>query len=128
MINRLAVDANAAIDFIRPDRKTPPQLRDAQQVWLPLSALGELFAGAEQSNRAAENLAKVEDLTVRWTVFAPDIETARVYGRLRRAERLAGAARINDLWIAALCIQHDIPLLTSDPGFDVLKPLRVIHW
>jgi predicted nucleic acid-binding protein len=128
MIDRLAVDANAAIDLLRADRPTPPQLRDAREVWLPVSALGELFAGAELSNRTAENLAKVEDLTVRWTVLAPDTETARIYGRLRRSERFSGAARINDLWIAALCIRHDLPLLTSDNGFDAIRELRVIHW
>jgi len=75
-----------------------------------------------------ENLAKVEELVQKWTVLNPDAGTARVYGRLRRSELLAGAARINDLWIAALCIQHNLPLLTSDRGFDAIPELHVIHW
>ena len=35
---------------------------------------------------------------------------------------------MNDMWIAALCIQHDVPLLTSDHGFDIITGLTVIHW
>jgi tRNA(fMet)-specific endonuclease VapC len=128
MIDRLAVDANVAIDFMRPNRPDPPPLHDARAVVLPLPAVGELFAGAEQSNRIAENLAKVEELLDWWKVLNPDTETARVYGRLRRSEALAGAARVNDLWIAALCIRHNIPLLTGDYGYDVIPELKVIHW
>ena len=128
MIDRLAVDTNAAVDFIRPTRMSPPPLREAREIVLPVSVLGELFAGAEQSKRVTENLAIVEELVQKWTVLNPDAGTARVYGRLRRSELLAGAARINDLWIAALCIQHNLPLLTSDDGFDAIPELEVLHW
>jgi predicted nucleic acid-binding protein len=38
------------------------------------------------------------------------------------------ASKINDLWIAALCIQHNLPLLTNDAGFDHISRLTVIHW
>lgn len=130
MTERLAVDTNAAIDFIRPNRPDPPLLRDAREIVLPLAVLGELFAGAQQSDRVVENLSKVEELVLRWHVLTPDVETARVYGRLRRFERAtrASMSRLNDLWIAALCIQHGLSLLTSDHGFDVIPELEVLHW
>lgn len=35
---------------------------------------------------------------------------------------------MNDLWIAALCLQHALPLLTNDRGFDTIDGLAVIHW
>ena len=38
------------------------------------------------------------------------------------------ASKMNDLWIAALCLQHTLPLLTNDRGFDSIEGLRVIHW
>jgi predicted nucleic acid-binding protein len=37
-------------------------------------------------------------------------------------------SKLNDLWIAALCLQHDLPLLTNDHGFDHIAGLTVIHW
>jgi predicted nucleic acid-binding protein len=68
----------------------------------------------------------------RWRPLLPDLETARVYGKVRadasRAAISLTASKTNDLWIAALCIQHDLPLLTNDGGFDHIPGLNVIHW
>lgn len=62
MIERLAADANAAIDLLRADRADPPPLHNARRVLLPLPVIGELLAGAHYSDRVAENLAQVERL------------------------------------------------------------------
>ena len=34
----------------------------------------------------------------------------------------------NDLWIAALCRQHALPLISHDRHFDVVKGLERIEW
>jgi tRNA(fMet)-specific endonuclease VapC len=130
MINKLAVDANAVIDLIRHDRVDPPPLDDAEIIYLPVPVVGELFAGAHGSRDIRVNVAAVEEVLARWTVIAPDLETARRYGRLRGELRFAETrpAKINDLWIAALCLQHDLPLLTNDRGFDAIPNLAVVHW
>ena len=44
------------------------------------------------------------------------------------AAREARSSKVNDLWIAALCIQHNLPLLTHDRGFDHIAGLTVVHW
>jgi tRNA(fMet)-specific endonuclease VapC len=126
---RLVADTNAIIDLVRPERTDPPPLRDSM-VLLPLPVVGELFAGAHYSDRVSENVAKIEEVIAERMILHPDLGTARVYGRLR-ATTGAGRtspARMNDLWIAALCIQHSLPLLTNDRGFDTIAELAVIHW
>ena len=129
MSERLIADSNAIIDLLRPDRTDPPPLASASEVLLPLHVAGELFAGAHYSDRAAENVANIEALIARWPVLHPDVETARVYGRLRSAlGPHITHPRMNDVWIAALAIQHSLPLLTNDRGFDVFPELRTIHW
>jgi len=128
MIERLAADANAAIDLLRADRADPPPLRNARRILLPLPVVGELFAGARYSDRVSENLAQVERLLDAWIVLSPDVETARVYGRIRGSVTRLSPARLNDLWIAALCIQHDLPLLSNDRGFDAIPNLTTIRW
>ena len=98
---------------------------------LPLPVLGELFTGAYSSDRKTANIAAVEGVIARWTVLSPDAETAREYGRIRAQLREMSRTthtRLNDLWIAALCIQHAVPLLTNDRGFDVITGLTVIRW
>ena len=130
MNERIVADTNAIIDFIRPDRASPPQMRGSALILLPLPAIGELFSGAFISRLVDENLSFVDDVIARWPLLIPDLSTAREYGRLRAKhhfEELSVSKR-NDLWIAALCIQHDLPLLANDHGFDTIKGLRVLPW
>jgi tRNA(fMet)-specific endonuclease VapC len=129
-LSRVAADTNAVIDFTRGERVSPPQLQDNDEVVLPLPVLSELFAGAHMSEQIDRNLASVDYLLFAWSVVTPDLETARVYGALRARLRQSDLrqSKVNDLWIAALCIQHNLPLLTNDRGFDSIAELTVIHW
>jgi tRNA(fMet)-specific endonuclease VapC len=96
---------------------------------LPLHVAGELYFGAFASALVEQNLATVDDLAKTWSVLPPTEETARIYGRLRAREAAwLTPSKLNDLWIAALCLQHDLPLVTNDGGFDAISGLTVIHW
>ena len=130
MIERLAVDANAIIGWLRANDSAPPPLRGAITIVVPLPVLGELYAGAFSSTRREENLGAIDAVLAKHTVLRPDEVTARTYGEIRGRLRLRdiGQSKRNDLWIAALCIQHDLPLLTRDDGFDAITGLTVIHW
>lgn len=132
MKGRLAVDTNAVVDYLRESRPAPPELLTAREVLLPLTVLGELFAGAFASERVSENLDTIERLAAMWPLLVPDAETARIYGRIRanghrRRSTWTEPAR-NDFWIAALCVQHNLPLLTNDKTFDEIEGLDVVHW
>ena len=127
----LAVDTSAVVDFERAGRPSPRPLLDAAIVYLPLPVLGELYAGAYLSRRFVDaHLESIAQTINSWIVISPDTETARLYGHLRGVLGLTdiGPSKRTDLWIGALCIQHDLTLLTSDPGFDVFPNLKVLHW
>ena len=70
MNGSFAVDTNAVVDYLRADRSAPPALLTASEVLLPLTVLGELFAGAFASARVSENA-----------------ETATIYGCIRADDR-----------------------------------------
>jgi tRNA(fMet)-specific endonuclease VapC len=128
----LALDTNAAVDYIREERRSPSQIDAATRVVVPLTVIGELFFGASRSARPDTNRSIIESVLERWDALLPDVETARIYGEIRAATFQntgnLGVSRVNDLWIAALCIQHKLPLLTNDGGFDRIRGLTVIHW
>ncbi len=132
MKESLAVDSGAVIDLMREERETPPHLQtEMYSLLLPLPVLGELYFGAFSSQRPEHNVALLRRVTLRWPILAPDEETARIYGQLR--VRIVGAApispsKMNDFWIAAICVQHRLPLLTNDRGFDRIAGMLVIHW
>jgi tRNA(fMet)-specific endonuclease VapC len=132
VIERLALDTSAAVDHLRKDRQSPPQIATARKVVIPLTVVGELFYGAACSALAAASHALVEGIIARWQPLIPDVQTARIYREIRASllgtTANLGASKMNDLWIAALCIQHDLPVLTNDAGFDRIPGLTVIHW
>ncbi|HSY52340.1 MAG TPA: PIN domain-containing protein [Thermoanaerobaculia bacterium] len=132
MIERLALDTSAAVDYIREGRESPPQVNTAKNVVIPLMVLGELFHGASCSALPDASRAIVESIIELWQPLLPNVETARIYGEIRaatfRTTKNLGMSKMNDLWIAALCIQHRYPLLTNDRGFDRIAGLTVIHW
>lgn len=134
---RLAFDANAAIDSLRPARPFPFPLKATRALVMPLFVLAELRLGASRSRQTTENTAQVEALARRCTVLAADLDTIPFYIRVR--DDLAKTRTVpqslekreafgHDLWIAALCLQHDLPLLTNDGLFDEVSGLEVIHW
>ncbi|MEO7189989.1 MAG: type II toxin-antitoxin system VapC family toxin [Vicinamibacterales bacterium] len=91
---------------------------------LPVPVVGELRYGALNSRRSAHNLAEVERLVERCTVLDVTAATAEVYARLRlQLRELGKPIPENDLWIAAICVEHQVPLATLDGHFDVIKPL-----
>jgi tRNA(fMet)-specific endonuclease VapC len=131
LTDRLAIDTNAVIDLIRDGGAAAAAFRDYETILLPLPVLGELFTGAYSSDRKIANVTAVEGVIERWTILSPDEETAREYGRIRaRLREMSNTthARLNDLWIAALCLQHAVPLLTNDRGFDVISGLTTVRW
>jgi predicted nucleic acid-binding protein len=82
---RLALDTDAAVDFIRGDRPTPPPISRVEQIVLPVTVLGELFQGAESSYDLSEIEPWSRLLLEQWRPLLPTIDTARIYGRIRAA-------------------------------------------
>ena len=104
-------------------------LSRAHEVFVPSVFLGELYFGAHRSARASENLALIEEFATHNVVLGCDTETARHYGEVKNA--LSDKGRPipeNDVWIAAVAIQHDLTLITRDAHFAEVDNLRAESW
>jgi tRNA(fMet)-specific endonuclease VapC len=105
-----------------------PVFAASDDLVVPLPVVGELYAGAEISKHRERNLRAVDDLLAACEIITPDRETARIYGRVRLMFRTAtGLAVVNDLWIAAICLQHELSLATNDRDFDRIEGLSVVR-
>jgi len=136
-IERLVVDAVAAVDYLNPARLTPPAFDDVHLLILPLPVLGELRFGALNAVPAWRDAVtrQLEEFVSRCELLLPTAETADFYARIRTQKTLAPNISIkrqvhllNDLWTAALCLQHRLPLLSNDRDFDDINDLEVIRW
>jgi len=98
-------------------------VRTARQLYLPLFVLGELRAGFAAGNQASANARNLQRFpgSSRVSLLLPDDQTTHHYAQLYLQLRKRGAAiPTNDLWIAALVVQHNAVLCTSDAHFNHL--------
>ena len=62
-------------------------------------------------------------------VVNPDTTTAQIYGRIKADLRYNGQMiPDNDLWIAAVALQHGPTLMTRDNHFAAVSGLATVGW
>jgi len=123
---RVALDTNRLVDLLRGDAELGERLGRCEQVWLPLFVVGELRAGFLLGAHAEANELLLRRLLAKPTVgvLLPDEGTAEGYARLFAQLRRAGTpVPSHVLWIAALALQHDLPLITRDRHFASMPQL-----
>ena len=126
--NSVALDTSVAIAVLAGQAGSLLS-QPIEQFLLPVPVIGELRYGALNSRRVAENLAEVEVLVARCRVLDITAATAAVYARLRLGLKEKGKPiPENDLWIAALCVEHQVPLATLDGHFDAIGELVRHTW
>ena len=92
-------------------------------------ALGELYKGALKSERPTQNLQQISDLMALMSVLNPDGNTALKYAQIAaELERSGGLIPENDMWIAAVALECDMPLATLDAHFARVLGLTVLDW
>jgi len=122
--NSVALDTSVAIDVLA-DRAESLTSQSITEFLLPVPVVGELRYGALNSRRAEENVAEVERLVARCRILDITLATAEVYARRRLDLKKKGKPiPENDLWIAALCVEHQVKLSAVDSHFDAVDGLQ----
>lgn len=122
----VALDTSVVSRFMRGEGTYVQIIRTAVRLYLPLFVLAELRAGFAAGNRQSSNAANLQRLinTPRVEVLLPDEGTAYQYAELFVQLRKQGTPiPTNDLWIAALVLQHGLILCTADRHFQNLPQL-----
>lgn len=130
------LDTSFLVDVLRERRRGEgAALRELERladVTLRVSShvLCELHAGAELSNRRAEELAAVEALTAGFEVVYPRPGFAAVYGRLLAHLQSSGRGIATmDLLIATAAVLDGAPILTGNPRhFERIPDLEVVRY
>jgi tRNA(fMet)-specific endonuclease VapC len=123
---RLALDTNRYSDLCRGTVELVGLVEDAEAVFLPFVVLAELRAGFSVGRRGAENERTLRRFLLKpaVTVLFADGSTIHHYARIFHQLRRQGTPiPSNDLWIAALVLQHDLVLCARDRHFDQLPQI-----
>lgn len=125
----LIVDTNALSAIVDDQPGITEALRAAHAVAIPVITLGEYRFGILQSRRRAEHEKWLQDSLRAYKLLDITEDTAFHYAEIRIELKHAGTPiPSNDLWIAALCRQHRMPVLSRDKHFDAVPGLRRITW
>lgn len=129
MSGRYLLDTNIIIALFANEAIVKTNLAQANEVFVPSFVIGELCYGARKSGRVQANLARIDELVASSTILGCDVETARQYGEVKNKLRLKGRPLPgNDVWIAALALQHTLILVTPDAHFQEVESLQTVPW
>ena len=126
MAVRVALDTNRYVDFCRGDGEVTELLETAAEVLLPFVVLGELRAGFAVGRQARANEGLLRRFLLRSGVslLYADEQTTYHYAAVYRQLRRQGTPiPTNDMWIAALVLQHNLVLAARDSHFDHLPQI-----
>ncbi|MGC1273365.1 MAG: type II toxin-antitoxin system VapC family toxin [Planctomycetaceae bacterium] len=123
---KISLDTNTYSGFMRGEPTLVQVVRSASLIVMPLIVIAELRAGFAAGNRKTANARNLQRFlgTPRVSVLSPDEATTYVYADLFAFLRRQGTPiPANDLWIAALVLQHNLKLCTSDAHFTRIPHL-----
>jgi tRNA(fMet)-specific endonuclease VapC len=123
---RVALDTNRYDDLIVGDEAVADIVESAETVFLPFVVIGELRAGFAAGTRKAENdrllrrFLMKDGVEILWAGEQTCHHYASVYAQLRRQ---GTPIPTNDMWIAALVLEHELALCSRDVHFDKLAQI-----
>jgi len=123
---RVALDTNRYVDLCKGLVETVAVLEQAEAIMLPFVVLGELRAGFAFGHRQVENDRVLRRFLLKAgvSVLFADEQTTHHYASVFRQLRKQGTPiPTNDMWLAALALQHNLALHARDKHFDHLPQL-----
>ena len=125
----MILDTNGLSAFIDGEPSLEARLPKPGNIAVPVIVLGEYRFGVRQSRQRIRYEAWLTEYLHNYRVLPVEEDTADHYAAIRGELKAAGTPiPTNDVWIAALCRQYSLPLLSRDRHFDLVRGLRRIAW
>jgi predicted nucleic acid-binding protein len=131
----LAIDTDAfsAVHWGRGRRDEFSALIAGRPLAMPFAVVGELKVGAIRGKLGQKSLTELERAIGVCVVIPSDARVVEQWAAMRSKlmNQLKGEG-INDLWIAACCLVHNLPLVTNNlADFQTIgnaaPALRLVH-
>lgn len=125
----MILDTSALSAFVDGDEAVGDILRRESRAALPVIVLGEFRYGIALSRHRSDYEGWLEKHLPAFDILTVTEDTASVYAALRIALEKAGEPiPANDAWIAALALEHRLPVLSRDAHFDVVRGVHRRGW
>ncbi len=125
----MILDTNALSAAADHDPPVLALLGRAEELAIPVIVLGEYRHGIAQLRNRTTYENWLQGLIRDCMVLEISEPTTQFYADIVIELRRAGKPiPTNDIWIAALCRQHSLPLLSRDRHFDLITNNKRIGW
>jgi tRNA(fMet)-specific endonuclease VapC len=125
----MILDTNALSAFIDGHPAIAARLAAEAQAAIPVIVLGEFRYGISGSRYRARYEQWLADHLPAFQILSITEPTAVAYARVRVSLKKAGRPiPANDVWIAALALQHRLRILSRDEHFDAVPGVRRETW
>lgn len=129
MNGKFLLDTNIVIALFGNDYSVKKNIARAEEVYIPITVVGELYYGAFKSSKTEENLSHINNFINANTILTHDAETSKKYGYVKHMLQKKGRPiPENDIWIAAIALQFDLCLISRDGHFLHIDNLQKASW
>ena len=122
----IALDTNAYNEMVKGVDRVTQAISRATRVIVPFIVLAELRAGFAVGSKRSANEKQLDAFLAKpgVEVMYANGETVLIYATIYTQLRKSGKMiPTNDIWIAALAIQHHLTLCSDDTHFDCLPQI-----
>lgn len=125
----MILDTNALSAFVDGDGDVGSVLGRQSKVLIPVIVLGEFRYGIAGSRHRRAYEQWLDEHLSDFDLLSITPDTTFPYAKLRTdLKRRGRPIPANDAWIAALAIQHNMPILSRDEHFDAVADVSRIGW
>ncbi len=127
--SRILLDTNIISAWLKGEKLIADKIDEANEVYIPIIVLGELYYGAQYSTNVQTNITNINKVVERYELLNTNEDTAYLYGIIKASLRKKGKPiPENDIWIATIAKQHEFTLITRDKHFNEIDDLSIENW
>ena len=125
----MILDTNGLSALVEGEPSLEPVLRKAEHLAIPAIVLGEYRYGISHSRNRLHYQQWLQQYLPQFRILDIEDGTTIPYAAVRTELKKAGTPiPSNDVWIAALCRQHSLPIISRDQHFDLVAGIKRIEW
>jgi len=123
------LDTNGLSALVEGEPSLEPVLRKAEHLAIPAIVLGEYRYGIWHSRNRQHYQQWLQQYLPQFRILDIEERTTIPYAAVRTELKKAGTPiPSNDVWIAALCRQHSLPIISRNHHFDLVAGIKRIEW
>jgi len=126
---RALIDTNGYIALMKGDESVARFLDDSELVYLSTIVAGELLTGFKGGSMERQNRLWLKEFVEKGgktVIIKVGMETAERFALIKDALKRKGQPiPVNDIWIAAQCMETGAILLSRDAHFEAIEGLMV---